>query len=61
MVVEGSQVEGCEPIVLRLVDVEAGGEVLQEQPHGSHVSPQGSMVQRCEPVVVAKGYVGPTL
>ena len=61
VVVEGSQVEGSEAIVLRLVDVAAGREVLQQQPHGSHVPPQGSVVQRSEPVVVAKGDVGPAL
>ena len=61
VVVEGSQVEGSEAIILRLVDVAAGREVLQQQPHGSHVPPQGSVVQRSEPVVVAKGDVGPTL
>ncbi len=57
VVVECREVESREPVVLWLVDGAGGGQVGQDEPHGTHVPPQGCMVQAVEAVAVGEGDV----
>ena len=50
--------EGSEPVILGLVDRRTEGEVGQNIPDGSHVPPEGGVVEGVEPIVVGDGVVG---
>ena len=47
-----------ESVVLCLVDGGAYGEVGQDESNGSHVSPEGGVVEGIEAIVVGDGVVG---
>lgn len=61
MVVESSQVEGCESVIFGQVHRAGGRQVGQDESHGTHVATQSSMVEDIEPVVVGNGDVCFTL
>ena len=61
VVVQGRQVQGRESIVLGLIDAVCWGEVGEDQTHGSDVTPQSSMVEGIEAVVVRDGNIGTPL
>ena len=57
MVVQGCQVQSCEPIVLCLIDAVRWRQVGEDETHGSNVTPQGSMMEGVETIVVRDGNI----
>jgi hypothetical protein len=57
VIVKRGKVQRCEAIILCLIDGGADGEVGQDESNGSHVAPEGCVVEGIEAIVVGDGVV----